>query len=203
MNATTPLFAVLVAHLLTDNEKLTPAKALGVLLGFGGVVVLIGAGLLSEIGLDNAPALLACAGAALSYAFAGVFGRRFARMGLQPMQIATGQLTCSSLILLPLALMFEQPLDLPIPSMETVASIIGLAALSTALAYVLYFRILELAGAVNLLLVTFLLPPVAIALGVLVLGETLASSDFIGLALILCGLACIDGRGWAILRFRR
>ena len=194
MNATTPLFAVLVAHALTDNEKLTPAKALGLAIGFAGVVVLIGAGAFTGVGFASAPALVACAGAALSYAFAGVFGRRFARRGLAPMQIATGQLVCSSLVLLPIALAAEAPWSLSIPSAKTVAAIVGLAAFSTAFAYILYFRILALAGAVNLLLVTFLIPPFAIFLGVVVLGERLAVSDVVGLALILTGLACIDGR---------
>ena len=194
LNATTPLFAVIVAHLLTDNEKMTVAKGLGVAVGFAGVTVMIGADALSGLGDASVWAQLACAGAALSYAFAGVFGRRFVRMGLKPAEIATGQLTCSSLILLPLALLVEEPWTIPAVSTETVAAIIGVAVLSTALAYFLYFRILELAGAVNLLLVTFLIPPFAIAMGALVLGETLAVTDFAGLALILAGLACIDGR---------
>jgi drug/metabolite transporter (DMT)-like permease len=203
MNATTPVFGVLVAHALTSDEKLTRAKAVGVMCGFAGIVVLIGADALSGIGGDTAWPLLACAGAALSYAFAGVFGRRFARMGLEPLQTATGQLTCSSMILLPIALYFEQPWTLPMVSTGVVGAIIGVAVLSTALAYFIYFRVLALAGATNLLLVTFILPPVAIGLGVLVLGEVLLPSHVAGLALILVGLAAIDGRVLRVLDGKR
>ena len=203
MNATTPIFTVLVAHALTSDEKLTGAKTIGVAFGFIGIVVLIGADALSGIGGDTAWPLLACAGATVSYAFAGVFGRRFARMGMEPLQTATGQLTCSTLILLPLALLVDQPWTLPMVSMEVAASIVGLAVLSSALAYFLYFRILELAGAVNLLLVTFIIPPVAIGLGVLVLGEVLLLSHVAGLALILLGLAAIDGRVLRVLDGKR
>lgn len=115
-------------------------------------------------------------------------------MSLQHLQIATGQLTYSTLLLLPLALVAEEPWTLPMVSMEVAAAIIGIAIFSTALAYFLYFRILELAGAVNLLLVTFLIPPFAIFMGVTVLGETLLVSHVAGLALILIGLSAIDGR---------
>lgn len=202
MNATTPIFAVLVAHALTSDEKITGAKAAGVACGFGGIVVLIGADALAAVGSDTFWPLMACAGAALSYAFAGVYGRRFAWMGLQPLQIATGQLTCSALLLLPLALVFERPWTLPMVSWEVAGSIMGLAIASTALAYFLYFRILALAGAVNLLLVTFLIPPFAIFMGVTVLGETLLTSHLAGLCLILAGLAAIDGRVLRLLDHR-
>jgi len=202
LNATTPLFAVVVAHVLTDNEKVTPAKVLGLVIGFGGVVVLIGTDVLAVAASGDILAQLSCACAALSYAFAGVFGRRFALMKLQPMQVATGQLTCSTLLLLPLTLGVDRPWRLPLPSAETALAIVGLAILCTAFAYILYFRILELAGAVNLLLVTFLIPPFAITLGVIFLGENLVASDLAGLALILVGLACIDGRLRTVLRNR-
>ncbi len=186
MNATTPIFAVLVAHALP--------KAIGVTFGFVGIVVLFGADIFTAAGDSTFWPLIACAGAALSYSFAGVFGRRFAFMGLQPLQTATGQLTCSTLLLLPLALLTEQPWTLSMLSMEVAGSIIGIAIFSTALAYFLYFRILELAGAVNLLLVTFIIPPFAIFMGVMVLDETLLASQVAGLVLILIGLGAIDGR---------
>lgn len=199
MNATTPIFAVLVAHALTADEKVTAPKAIGVAFGFVGVVVLIGADAFSGARDGTFWPLIACAGAALSYSFAGVFGRRFARMGLQPLQTATGQLTCSTLLLLLPTMLLEQPWTLPMVSMEVAGAIIGIAIFSTALAYFLYFRILELAGAVNLLLVTFIIPPFAIFMGVTVLGETLLASHLAGLALILIGLAAIDGRALRLL----
>lgn len=193
LNATTPLFTVLVAHLLTADERLTPAKAAGVAMGLLGVAVMLGTELLGGLGLGVA-AQLACLAAALSYALAGVFGRRFRRMGVPPLASAAGQVTASSLILLPLALMVDQPWGLATPGAASWAAVLGLGLLSTALAYVLYFRILAVAGATNLALVTFLVPVSAILLGALVLGERLETRHFGGMALIGAGLALIDGR---------
>jgi drug/metabolite transporter (DMT)-like permease len=193
LNATTPLFTVLVAHLLTADERLTPAKAAGVVMGLLGVAVMLGTALPGGLGVDVA-AQLACLAAALSYALAGVFGRRFRRMGVPPLASASGQLTASSLILLPLALAVDRPWALAVPGAASWGAMLGLGLLSTALAYVLYFRILAVAGATNLLLVTFLVPVSAIWLGALVLGERLEARHFGGMALIGAGLGLIDGR---------
>lgn len=193
LNATTPLFTVLVAHLLTADERLTPAKAAGVAMGLLGVAVMLGTELLGGLSL-GAAAQLACLAAAMSYALAGVFGRRFRRMGVPPLASAAGQVTASSLILLPLALVVDQPWALPVPGAASWGAMVGLGLLSTALAYVLYFRILAVAGATNLALVTFLVPVSAILLGALVLGERLEARHFGGMALIGAGLALIDGR---------
>jgi drug/metabolite transporter (DMT)-like permease len=193
LNAATPLFTVVVAHILTEDEKITRNRLAGVLIGLAGVVVTIGPSALRHIG-TGVLAQLAVLGAALSYAFAAVFGRRFARMGIVPMATASGQVTASMTMLLPLALLVERPWTLPMPGTVTIAAILGLAALSTALGYVLYFRILASAGATNLLLVTFLIPVSAILLGALVLGERLSAQHFLGMALIGAGLATIDGR---------
>ncbi len=193
LNATTPLFTVLVAHLLTADERLTRAKAAGVLLGLAGVVTMLGADLLAGLGTELA-AQLACLAAALSYAFAGVFGRRFRRMGIPPLATAAGQVTASTLLMLPVALLLDRPWTLPMPGAESWAALLGIGLLSTALAYLLYFRILAAAGATNLLLVTFLIPVSAILLGVLVLDETLLPKHLLGMALIGTGLACTDGR---------
>src|SRR3954447_17451193 len=172
LNATTPLFTVLVAHAFTPDEKLTGNRLAGVLVGMAGVVVIIGPNAFQGIA-DGVLAEVAVLGAALSYAFAGVFGRRFARMGIAPMATAAGQVIASTVILLPLALFIDRPWTLPMPSAATSLAILGLAALSTALGYVLYFSILATAGATNLLLVTFLIPVSAILLGALVLSEGL------------------------------
>ena len=202
LNATTPLFAVLAAHLLTPDERLTPLKAAGVAAGFAGVVAMIGPDALGGLGGlgTNAAAQLACLGAALSYAFAGLFGRRFRRMGVAPMATAAGQVCASTALLLPLMLLADRPWALPMPSAATWGAVLGVGLLSTALAYVLYFRILATAGATNLLLVTFLIPVSAILLGVLALGETLLPRHLGGMALIGTGLACIDGRLPRLLR---
>ncbi len=193
LNATTPLFTVLVAHCLTADDRLTGSRLTGLAIGFFGIVVLIGPEAQRGLGGD-VMAQCAVLGAACSYAFAGVFGRRFKRMGIPPLATASGQVTASSLLLLPLVLAIDRPWALALPGAATWAALLGLALLSTALAYVLYFRILAAAGAVNLLLVTFLIPPSAILLGAVVLHESLQATDLLGMALIGGGLAAIDGR---------
>jgi drug/metabolite transporter (DMT)-like permease len=199
LNATTPLFTLLVAHFLTEDEKIDPAKVAALLAGFAGVAVLIGPGML----VDGASAWgeLACLGAALSYAFAGVYGRRFKILKIAPIEAAAGQVTASTVLILPIMLAVEQPWTLPAsPSLAVWAALVGLALLSTALAYILYFRILAAAGATTLLLVTFLIPVTAVLLGAAVLGERLAPRQFAGMALIGLGLAVIDGRIARLLR---
>ena len=193
LNATTPLFAVLVAHVLTADEKVTPLKAMGVAVGFAGAAVMVGPDAFRGLG-TGVLAQLACIAAALVYAFAGIFGRRFRRMGVTPLASAAGQVCASTVILLPLALLVDQPWHLAMPHAATWGAVLGIGLLSTALAYVLYFRILATAGATNLMLVTFLIPVSAILLGVLVLGETLLPRHVVGMALIGTGLAFIDGR---------
>lgn len=193
LNATTPLFTVLVAHAFTVDERLTRSRIAGLLIGFAGVVAMIGPGALEALGNDVL-AQLAVLAAAVSYAFAGVFGRRFKRLGVPPLATAAGQVCASSLLLVPLALLVDRPWTLPLPSGQAAAAVLALALLSTAVAYILYFRLLASAGATNLLLVTFLIPVSAIALGALVLGERLEPKHFAGMALIGLGLAYIDGR---------
>jgi drug/metabolite transporter (DMT)-like permease len=196
LNATTPLFTVLVAHVLTHNERLTVSRGLGVVVGFAGVVIMIGADLLTGLG-SNLLAQLAVLGAGLSYALAMVFGRRFRE--LPPICTAAGQVTASTAIMLPVMLIVDRPWELPMPGAQTIAALAALGALSTALAYGLYFRILRSAGATNISLVTFLVPVSALLLGMLILGEQLEPKHFIGMALIGVGLAAIDGRPWRLL----
>lgn len=193
LNGTTPFFAVLVAHWFTEDERITTEKMAGVAIGFAGTVVLIGYSTLETLGLGGL-AQLACIIAAVSYACAGVFGRRFRSMGVTPMQTATGQLLVSTILLLPLSMIVDRPWTLAAPSNVTIGALASLGVLSTALAYVVYFRILATAGATNLMLVTLLIPVSAIALGAAFLGEVLLVRHFVGLGLIALGLAAIDGR---------
>lgn len=193
LNATTPFFALVLAHFLTADEKLSVTKVVGLLIGFVGVIVIFGSDLLSEVGSQTF-AQFAILAAAFSYGLAGIFGRRFKTMGISPMATATGQLTSSAVIMLPLAFLLEEPLSLMSAEANVIASVIGLAVLSTSLAYVLYFRILATAGATNLLLVTFLIPVSAILLGGLVLQEQLGSHQLLGMCIIFLGLIVIDGR---------
>ena len=200
LNATTPVFTVLTAHFLTHTERLTWGRVIGVLFGVLGVVVLVGPdavrGLASESLLGEAACLLA----ALSYAFAGIYGRRF--KGMPSLHVATGQITGATMVMLPIAAITERFWALPAPSATVWGAFAGIALLCTVLAYILYFRILATAGATNLLLVTFLLPISALLLGSLVLGEHIQPTAFLGMALIGAGLVAIDGRVIAAVRPR-
>jgi drug/metabolite transporter (DMT)-like permease len=195
LNASTPLFTVVLAHVLTADEKMTGGRFFGVIAGAFGVAVMIGGDAVQSLG-TNVVAQLACVAAAISYAFAGIFGRRFRAMGIAPMATATGQLVASSVLLIPVMLVVDRPWSLQAPSTAAVGALIAIATLSTALAYVLYFRILTTAGATNLLLVTFLIPVSAIVLGVAFLSETLQLRHIAGMVMIGIGLAAIDGRPW-------
>jgi drug/metabolite transporter (DMT)-like permease len=196
LNATAPLFTVLVAWLLTKDEHLTWGRIIGVLVGFLGVAMMIGLDALRLAG-GEVLAEMAVLGAALCYAFAGIYGRCFARF--PALVAAAGQLTTTAIMAAPVALVIERPWSAE-PSLEGWGALLCLGLVSTGLAYVLYFRILATAGAVNLLLVTLLSPVNAVLLGTLLLGERLAGSAFLGMALIALGLAAIDGRPWAALR---
>lgn len=199
LNATAPLFTVVLAHWLTTDEKMTGRLLAGVLTGFAGVAIMIGLDSMQSLGA-NVTAQIACLGGALAYALGGIYARRFRAMGIAPMATATGQVIASSAILLPFALMVDQPWTLPPPGTAAVGAVIGLGVFSTALAYVLYFRVLATAGATNALLVTFLIPVSAILLGITLLDETLLYRHLAGMALVGLGLSAIDGRPWAALR---
>ncbi|MFK0384461.1 DMT family transporter [Agrobacterium sp. NPDC090273] len=193
LNATTPLFTVIVAHFLTTDEKMTGNKLAGVLIGFAGVATMIGSTAFAGA-TSGFWGQIAILGAAISYAFASIFGRRFKAMGVPPLMTATGQISSSTLMLIPLALLIDKPWTLTMPGLETWGALVGIALLSTALAYLIFFRILATAGATNLALVTFLIPVSAILLGSMFLGERLEPKHFAGMAMIAAGLAAIDGR---------
>ena len=199
LNATTPIWGVVVAHFLTRDDRMTPRKIAGVLLGFGGVALMIGPSLLSSLGTSGL-AQLACVSASLSYALAAVWARRFRKLGVSPLSVTTGQLTAGALIMLPMSVLVDHPWTHAFPPPSAWGAITALALFCTAFGYVLYFRLIETSGATNALLVTLLVPPVAIVLGALFLSETLAPQDFIGLGLIALGLAAIDGRVLSLLR---
>ncbi|GBQ92389.1 DMT family transporter [Asaia krungthepensis] len=201
LNATTPVFTIIVAHFMTHDEKLRWGKIVGIVMGFVGVSVLIGPALFNNGGQSSVLGDCACLGAALSYGFGGVYARRFRTMA--PLQLATGQLTASTLIALPLSFLVDHPWRMSSLPVEVWAAFGGIALLSTALAFILYFRLLATAGATNLSLVTFLLPIMALGLGSLFLGETVRWYAIAGLLLIGGGLAAIDGRLWRAWRLRR
>jgi len=199
INATTPLFTLFIAGAFLADEHMTPQKVMGVLIGLLGVTILIGPESLLDIGPTmtiDTMAQLAIMGAAMSYGFASVFGRRFKAMGVTPLNTVVGQVTSASIILLPIAVIFEQPHLLTNPSLHIWLSMLCLGMFCTALGYILFFRILASSGANNVVLVTLLVPVSASFLSWLILGEQLHGRYFLGMALIGLGLAAIDGRLW-------
>ena len=199
-NSLVPVFTVLVAHVFTRDEKLTASKVTGVLLGVLGVAVMFGVDLHNGIDRWTALAMLACVVAAVSYALAAIYGRRFQALDVPPLCVAFGQVTASAVMMLPVALIVDQPWSLAPISGGSWLAVLALGLLSTALAYVLYFRILARGGATNISLVTLLIPISAVSLGAVFLGERLDASHFAGMALILIGLVSLDGRAWRALK---
>ena len=203
INATTPLFTILIAGAFLADEHMSPQKVVGVVVGLFGVAVLIGGEPLADIGLDmslQTLAQLAIMGAAISYGCASVFGRRFKALGISPFSTAVGQVTAATIILLPVTFLVERPDQLANPSLQTWLAILCLGVFCTALGYILFFKILSSSGATNVVLVTFLVPITASFLGWLILNEQLHSRYFIGMAFIGLGLAAIDGRLWKKLK---
>ena len=190
LNATTPLFAVVLAHWLTD-DRMGWNKLAGVLIGIAGVAILMGPAVIGADGTSSAGMALVLAGAC-SYGFAGVWGRRLRTT--PPLVSAACQLICSTLVMAAIAGTIEQPWTLPWPSGRTALAMFGLALLSTALAYAIFFRILAQSGGTNVMLVTLLIPISGLALGWLILGETVLWRHLLGAAVIASGLMAIDGR---------
>ena len=199
LNGTTAMFAAVVAGLLLPDEPLSAKKIIGAALGIAGVAFIMGPSALTEFNPSNL-AQLAILGATLSYAFAGVWGKT-ALAGQPPLMNALGMLIGSTVLMIPIVLVFDGPPSLVL-SAGVWGALIGMAAMSTALAYFLYFAILVRAGAANLLLVTLLIPPFAIGLGVMFLGETMGLEAWIGFAIIALGFAVTDGRLFSFL-FRK
>ncbi|MDA9981685.1 DMT family transporter [Gammaproteobacteria bacterium] len=195
LNSTTAFFGVIVAGILLVDEPLTARKIIGAMFGALGVAVIMGIDALMNFDLHNL-AQLAVLGAALSYAFAGVWGKRFLS-GYPPAMNAFGMLAASTVLMIPVAI-FTEGMPFLTLSAEVWASLIAVAILSTAVAYLLYFRILVRAGSANLMLVTLLIPPIAVGLSVAFLGENLGYEAWLGFGLIAVGLVVTDGRmvGW-------
>jgi drug/metabolite transporter (DMT)-like permease len=199
--ATTPMLTALCAHVLTHDEKITRNGAIGIVCGIVGVAVMIGGAVVSQATHDFAGEI-AILGAAVAYALSSIQARRFSALNITPLVSTTGLLTVSVIILMPAMIVFDRPWTLPWPGAQVVVSVLILALVASAFAYLLYFRIAATAGATNLMLVTFLMPVVAILLGVFVLGERLEPRHIWGMALIAVGLSAIDGRLWRWMRRR-
>ena len=190
LNATTPIWSIVLLHIFTD-DKLTISKVIGVVLGALGVATLIGPDALGGLSPDLVGMALIIL-ATFSYGCSAVWGRRL--RSVPPLLSATGQLTCSSLLMLPLALAVEQPWTLAMPSAGSLVAVVSLAIVSTAIAYLVFFHIIAVSGPANVMLVTLLIPVSAIALGTLFLDEVLLARHFAGALVIGAGLVVIDGR---------
>lgn len=191
LNAATAIFGVLVAALVFSDERLTLRRGIGVALGFFGVVTAIGLDALAQFDLRSL-AQLAVLGGALSYALAGAWAR-VTLAGLAPQVAAAGMLTASALVMVPAAIWLEgwPSADL---APRTYLAIAYYAIIATALAYLLYYRVLAMAGSGNLMICTLLVAPVAILLGAVVLGEALRPQAYLGFGLLALGLMVLDGR---------
>lgn len=191
LNATTPFWTLIIANAVTSDEKLTVNKLAGIVLGMAGTAVMIGPGVVAGLG-GPVWAKLALIGAALSYAVALMVARRF--RGVPPPVVATGQLTASTFIMIPVVLAVHGPASLAAGSAPVWMAVLALALISTAFGYILFFNIVASAGATNASLVTLIAPVSAILLGVLFLGERLETFELGGMILIALGLLTIDGR---------
>jgi drug/metabolite transporter (DMT)-like permease len=196
LNATTPLFTVLVMAAAGD-EKLHARRVAGVIVGLIGVIILHGQSLGFEAG--QSVGILLCLAAAFFYGLAALYARR-KLLDSPPLATAAFQLMASALVMAVVAATVERPWQLPLPGVATWLAIIGSAALSTALAYIIFFRILQRSGSTNVMLVTLLIPVTAILLGYLVLGEAISLREIVGAAVIGSALLIIDGR---VLQFFR
>lgn len=184
LNSTSALFTLIVAHILTDNEKITTSKLTGVVLGMAGVALIMGADAIRGLG-EEVFGQLAMLGATLCYGFANVYGRRFSNRNATVS--AAGMLLAGALLLLPIAAISDWPLT-QMPSVRSLSALVALAALSTACAFVVWFKLIRSVGPGNTVLVTFLIPPIALLLGIFFLNESPDVSDLAGLALIAVGL---------------
>ena len=191
INATTPFWTMILANLLTADEKLTGRKVVGIILGVSGAAIMIGPGVILNAG---APlwAKLALVGTALSYACGAIYARRLRH--IPPQTLVTGQLTASTVVMLPVILLWTGSGGMFDASATVWAAVVALAVVSTSFGFILYFSLIRTAGATNASLVTLIVPVSAILLGALFLGERLEPFEFIGMGLIALGLLIVDGR---------
>jgi drug/metabolite transporter (DMT)-like permease len=199
LNATTPLFTVLVMAVAGD-ERLLLRRVAGVVTGLVGVAILHG----DDLGFENSQGvgILLCLAGAFSYGLAGLYARR-KLSNSPPLPTAAFQLLASSLMMATIAAVFERPWRLAMPGATTWLAIAGLAGLSTALAYIVFFQILRRSGSSNVMLVTLLIPVTAILLGYLLLGESVSVRELSGALVIASALLLVDGRVAGLVRLFR
>jgi drug/metabolite transporter (DMT)-like permease len=187
LNSTSPIFTFLLTYLVTRHEPATARKLFGVLAGLAGVCIIVGVQALDGLGAQLA-AEIAVVAATICYAGAAIFGRGF--KGLDPMAPAAGSLLCGAAMLTPVSLVIDRPWTLA-PSSGSVLALLGLAVFSTALAFVIYFRLIQTLGSVGTTAQAYLRVPIGVAIGVLFLGESLTSTAWIGLGCVVIGVAAM------------
>ena len=197
LNAFTAVVGVVIASLFFADEQITLRKGIGVILGFFGVAVAIGLDNFRSFDLRSL-AQLAVIGGTVAYAIAGVWARK-RLVGMPPQMAAAGMLTGSTVIMLPLVYFIEGPLTFDLQP-RTMLAIGYYAIIATAFAYLLYYRVLAMAGSGNLMLVTLLVAPLAITLGAVVLEEKLGANAYLVFGILALGLIILDGRMWKALR---
>lgn len=199
LNAMVPIWGAVIAHFATKDERLSLRRGLGVLIGFFGVLVVIGPGALGAAGLGSTALVLGQAAvvlAALGYAAGSVYSKRFSHMGIGPLPTSIGNLLVASVTLVPIALVLDRPWTVVASDALwiSLACVVALALVSTSVAFILFFRVLASAGATNTQLVTYLIPVSAVLVGAAVRNEWVDLSDVYGMAIIATGLAVVDGR---------
>lgn len=192
LNGSTPLFTLVFALAVLPEERLSAARAVGLGLGFAGVVLVVGPWDTNPL-TSSVPGQLACLGASACYGIGFVYTRRFVSgRGHPPLALAAGQLSAGTLMLwLAAPLLARDPIDL---TATVVASVLALGAVGTGVAYLLYHRLVADAGATSTSMVTYLIPVVAVILGVVVLAEPIGWNLFAGAAVVILGVAVAEGR---------
>lgn len=188
LNATTPIFAFLITWAITRHEAISARKLFGTIMGLGGVCLIIGVGVFTDLGSDLW-GQLAMLLASLSYGAAAIYGHNFKH--LDSMVPATGSLLCGAVVMVPLSLIVDQPWTLQ-PSQVSLLALIGLSVFSTALAFVIYFRLVRTLGSVGTTSQAYLRIPIGVGIGVVFLGESLAGSAWIGLVFVIVGVAAMS-----------
>jgi drug/metabolite transporter (DMT)-like permease len=191
LNGTTPIFTIVLAHFFITDDRMTPLKVLGTMLGFAGLVLLISPSLLGGIHASSW-GLLAVTTAAGCYGIAIVYTRNHLR-GLPRLVAPTAQLIMATIYMLPLSLFIERPFRQPFPSWTAIGSLLALSVLGTALAFVIYYWVLERTSATYVSMVTYLAPTIGVILGVVILNEQLGWTAYAGCTLILLGVMVVNG----------
>jgi drug/metabolite transporter (DMT)-like permease len=187
LNSTTPIFTFLLTVLIVRHEPVTTRKIFGVAAGLAGVCLIIGTEALSGLG-DRLPAQFAILLASMAYAGAAIFGRNF--KGLDPMMPAAGSMICGAIILIPISLIVDRPWTLA-PSAESIGALLGLSVFSTALAFVIFFGLMQTLGSVGTTAQAYLRVPIGVGIGVIFLGETVTQTAGIGLICVIAGVAAM------------